>query len=91
MPMEKPRLMLGNNKKGAALGQSQKGFIIVEKRRLLNAHETATYLGLSKAALYQLVHRKRIPVVRLGRALRFDVVKLDDWISGHLEEDLLYR
>ena len=61
----------------------------MKDKRLLTTDETAAYLGLSKAALYQLVHRRRIPVVRIGRALRFDVVRLDDWISGQQEDDII--
>lgn len=54
-------------------------------RRLLNTKEAAEYLALTKAALYQLVHRKQVPVVRLGKALRFDLQALDAWIEQRKE------
>ena len=52
------------------------------QKRLMTTREAAIYLGLSVAALYQLVHRKLIPVIRIGRALRFDIVALNDWIAN---------
>ncbi len=53
-------------------------------RRLLTVKDAAAYLSMSEQALYQLVHRRGIPVVRIGRALRFDLDSLDDWIQAHL-------
>ncbi len=50
-------------------------------KRLLSTKEAAGYLAMTTAALYQLVHRKKIPVVRVGRALRFDLRALDAWID----------
>ena len=54
------------------------------KTRLMKIKDAAIYLSMSEQALYQLVHRGRIPVVRIGRALRFDLDSLDDWIQSHL-------
>jgi len=56
-----------------------------QTKRLLNTKEAAGYLAMTETALYQLVHRKRIPVVRLGRALRFDLKALDVWIEQQKE------
>ena len=52
--------------------------------RLLTVKDAAAYLSMSEQALYQLVHRGRIPVVRFGRALRFDLDSLNNWIQSHL-------
>ena len=53
-------------------------------RRLLTVKVAAEYLSMSEQALYQLVHRRSIPVVKIGRALRFDVDSLNNWIQEHL-------
>jgi len=55
------------------------------QKRLLSTKEAAEYLAMTSAALYQMVHRKKIPVVRLGRALRFDLPALDAWIDQQKE------
>ena len=53
------------------------------KQKLLNIKEAANYLSLTVKAIYQLVHRKKIPVVRLGRTLRFDIDILNQWIANN--------
>lgn len=55
------------------------------QQRLLTVKEAAEYLSMTKAAIYQKRHRKQIPVVRLGKALRFDIQALDAWIEAHKE------
>ena len=50
-------------------------------RRLLDIREVATYTGLSIHTLYTMVNQRRIPFVKLGRLVKFDKVKVDDWIK----------
>lgn len=44
-----------------------------ETDRLLDVREAAAMLGLKPSTLYQWACERRIPVVKLGRALRFRV------------------
>ncbi len=53
------------------------------KRRLLNVKETAEYASLSVHTLYTMVSQRRIPFVKVGGALRFDLALLDEWIKQH--------
>jgi excisionase family DNA binding protein len=41
------------------------------------------YTGLSKDTIYKLVKEGRIPVTRIDRRLRFDIVAIDKWINRH--------
>jgi excisionase family DNA binding protein len=41
-------------------------------RQLLNITELSRQLGLAKGTLYNWVCQRRIPFIKLGRALRFD-------------------
>jgi excisionase family DNA binding protein len=41
------------------------------------------YTGLSKDTIYELVKQNRIPVTRIDRRLRFDIVAIDKWIGRH--------
>lgn len=41
------------------------------------------YTGLSKDTIYELVKQNRIPVTRIDRRLRFDIVAIDKWIRRH--------
>ncbi len=50
-------------------------------RRLISIKETAEYTGLSVHTLYTMVSQRRIPFVKVGRLVKFDVGLLDAWIN----------
>ncbi len=52
-------------------------------RRLISIKEAAAYTGLSVHTLYTMVSQRRIPFVKVGRSLRFDLALLDEWIKQH--------
>lgn len=54
--------------------------------RLLTIDQAATYLGTTRPALYSKVHRKEIPFVKIGRALRFDIRALDRWVNSQTSD-----
>lgn len=49
--------------------------------RLLTVREAAQYLAISPSTLYGWVWQRRIPFVKVGRAVRFDIVELNDFID----------
>jgi excisionase family DNA binding protein len=50
-------------------------------RRLSTIQEAADYMGLSPHTLYTMVSQRRVPFVRVGRLVKFDVELLDKWIK----------
>jgi len=50
-------------------------------KRLLNVEEAAQYLGLEVDTIYKKSRLREIPSVKVGRALRFDVVALDRYVE----------
>ena len=50
-------------------------------RRLLNVREAAQYLGLEVDTVYKKARLREVPCVKVGRALRFDVVALDRYVE----------
>jgi excisionase family DNA binding protein len=52
-------------------------------RRLLNVREAAQYLGLEVDTLYKRSRLREVPCVKVGRALRFDVKALEQYIEQH--------
>lgn len=50
-------------------------------RRLIAIQEAAEYTGLSPHTLYTMVSQRRIPFVKVGRLVKFDVELLDKWIK----------
>ena len=57
-------------------------------KRLLNPKETAAYLGLKVNTVYKKARMRELPSVKVGRALRFDVVALDRYVEQHTIENL---
>ena len=52
-------------------------------KRLLTAAEAGEYLGLAEQTLRQWASMRKVPCVKLGRALRFDVRELEEWIDSN--------
>jgi excisionase family DNA binding protein len=57
-------------------------------KRLLNVKEAAGYLGLQVDTIYKKSRLPEIPSVKVGRALRFDVMELDRFIREHAVETI---
>jgi len=51
------------------------------KHKLLNVQEAADYLGLKVSTLYEWVSEKRIPYIKAGRLVKFDLADLDSFIE----------
>jgi excisionase family DNA binding protein len=52
-------------------------------RRLIAIQEAAEYTGLSPHTLYTMISQRRVPFVKVGRLVKFDVELLDKWIKQH--------
>lgn len=50
------------------------------ENRLLTVEDAARYLAVSKSTLYGWVWQRRIAFVKVGRALRFDLADLQEFI-----------
>jgi excisionase family DNA binding protein len=52
-------------------------------KRLMTIQEVTELTGLSVSTLYKMVSQHRVPFVKLGGALRFHPVELEEWIKLH--------
>ncbi|MBU2436522.1 MAG: excisionase family DNA-binding protein [Candidatus Omnitrophica bacterium] len=50
-------------------------------QEVMTAKQIADYLQINKMTLYKRVHLGEIPVVRMGRALRFKKDIIDKWLE----------
>jgi len=50
-------------------------------RRLIDIRAAADYTGLSTHTLYTMVSHRKIPHVKLGGKLLFDLALLNEWIK----------
>ncbi len=48
--------------------------------KLLKIKDVAEILGMRPNSIYRLIYQKKIPFVRLGRAVRFKESQLAAWI-----------
>jgi excisionase family DNA binding protein len=49
--------------------------------RLVTVNDAARYLAVSVSTLYGWVYQRRIPFVKVGRALRFEMSDLDNFVE----------
>jgi excisionase family DNA binding protein len=57
---------------------------IPELRRLITAKEAGQYLSLSTDTIYQMASLKKLPYLKIGARVLFDIKTLDQWIERHL-------
>jgi excisionase family DNA binding protein len=58
-----------------------KGESLESSHHLLTIQEAAHYTGISTTTLYKWVSQRKIPHIKMGRLVKFDPVKLDEWIN----------
>ena len=59
------------------------GAQLPKRGRLLDVEGVAEELSTSVRHIRRLVHERRIPVVRVGRLVRFDPVDIAAWLDEH--------
>jgi len=54
---------------------------VVVSKRLFKASEAAEYLSISRAKIYDLVRRKKVPSILVDGCRLFDVLDLDKFVE----------
>ncbi len=57
---------------------------IPELRRLITAKEASQYLSLSTDTVYRMAASKKLPYLKIGDRVLFDIKSLDQWVERHL-------
>jgi len=57
---------------------------IPELRRLITAKEASQYLSLSTDTVYRMASLKKLPYLKIGDRVLFDVKSLDQWIEKRM-------
>jgi excisionase family DNA binding protein len=60
---------------------------IPELRRLVTAKEAGQYLSLSIGTIYGLASQKKLPYLKIGGRVLFDLKTLDHWIEKHMVKE----
>ena len=53
----------------------------VQSQHLLTIQQAAHYTGLSVNTLYKWVSQRKIPHIKIGRLVKFDLHSLEEWIQ----------
>ena len=56
------------------------------EKRLLNKSELAQYLGIKEGTVSVWVCHKKIPYVKVGRLVKFDLKKIEQWLEENSVE-----
>ena len=52
-------------------------------RRFIDIKELEQYLGVSRNTIYSWIWLKKIPYVKMGKLVRFDLREIDIWVKGN--------
>lgn len=52
------------------------------KTNLIKIDDAAKITGYSKNYIYDLIHKKSIPFIKIGRSIRFDCEELEAWVRS---------
>lgn len=58
------------------------------EKLMLTISETAEVLGIGRSKMFELLGSGRLPVVRIGKAVRIPRRELEQWIHRQAEESL---
>ena len=58
-----------------------KDMIQTMERRYLGMDDFSTYLGVPKGTLYVWVCRKKIPYLKIGKLVKFDLREIEPWLK----------
>jgi excisionase family DNA binding protein len=51
------------------------------EQRLVGLQEIAVYLNIKPSTIYAWVNQKRLPYIKIGRLVKFDLQDIDAWIQ----------
>ena len=51
------------------------------EKRFLGIEELSGYLGLTKGTLYVWVCQRKIPNLKIGKLLKFDIIEIEQWLK----------
>jgi excisionase family DNA binding protein len=57
----------------------------MSERMLLRVEEVARMLGIGRSTVFEMIGRRELPVLRIGRLVRIPRHALDEWIAERTE------
>ena len=60
----------------------------MSEKRYLGIKECSQYIGVTKGTLYVWVCHKKIPYLKVGRLVKFDLLLIEKWLKQNAVEKL---
>ncbi len=57
-------------------------------RRYLGIKDCSEYIGVTKGTLYVWVCYRKIPYIKVGRLVKFDLIAIEEWLKDHAVAEL---
>ncbi len=73
--------------KNVTLERLQEGKQVVQPL-LLNIEQAMRVLSLGKTKIYELIESEGLPVIHIGKAVRFPYTRLQQWIDERMQQDI---
>ncbi len=73
-------MVLRNNNSGSVSVLKERGFM---DRRYLGIKDCSEYLGVTKGTLYVWVCYRKIPYIKVGRLVKFDIRLIEEWLKAN--------
>ena len=52
-------------------------------KRFFTVKEISEYLGINEKTIYGFVNQRKIPYVKFGRCVRFDLEEINEWVEAN--------
>ena len=62
--------------------------VVLEGRRYVGIVELSKYLDLTKGTLYVWVCHRKIPYLKIGGSLKFDLIEIERWLREKRVKEL---
>ena len=63
--------------------------LLMIEKRYLGISECSQYIGVTKGTLYVWVCHKKIPYLKVGRLVKFDLRVIEKWLKENSVERLI--
>ena len=60
---------------------------VIPDRRYVDIKSLCTYVGLKEPTIRDWIQSRRIPFLKVGKAIRFDLCQIDEWLKGKIQKD----
>jgi len=58
------------------------------EKRYFSLLDMGEYLGLPKATIYAWTSQRRIPHLKIGKRLKFDIIEIEKWLKEKRVKEL---